>query len=66
MARVEGIKRSWPMENGVLIDLNEGENLIIFRLDCPLDNIHFQAGFKEFKQAHYHQSMWNTNLIPTL
>ena len=66
ICKVDEIKRSWPMENGELIDLTEGENIIIFRLDCPLDNINFQAGFKEFNQNHYHQSLWNTNLIPLL
>jgi len=54
------------MENGELINLNEGENTIIFRLDCPLDKINFQAGFKEFKENHYHQSLWETKLIPFL
>jgi ADP-ribosylglycohydrolase len=60
------IKRSWPMENGELINLNEGDNTIIFRLDCPLDKINFQAGFKEFNENHYHQSLWETRLIPFL
>jgi hypothetical protein len=60
------IERSWPMENGVLIDLKKGENIVVFRLDCPLDKINFQCGFKKFNETHYHQSLWETNLIPTL
>ncbi len=60
------IKRSWPMENGKLIDLKKGENIVVFRLDCPLDKINFQFGFKKFNENHFHQSLWETNLIPTL
>jgi ADP-ribosylglycohydrolase len=66
ICKVDEIKRSWPMENGELIDLNKGKNTIVFRLDCPLDNINFQTGFKEFAQNHYHQSLWDSKLIPLL
>jgi ADP-ribosylglycohydrolase len=60
------IKRSWPMKNGELIDLKKGKNIIVFRLDCPLDKVNFQAGFKDFNENHYHQSLWDTKLIPRL
>jgi ADP-ribosylglycohydrolase len=66
ICKVEKIQRSWPMENGELIDLIEGENYLVFRLDCPLDNIHFQSGLKEFNGIHYHQSMWDATLVPIL
>ena len=66
VCKVNEIKRSWPMENGVLIDLKKGENTIIFRLDCPLDKVNFQSGFKLFNENHYHQSLWETSLIPGL
>lgn len=66
ICKVQEIKRSWPMGNGELIDLKEGENNIVFRLDCPLDGINFQAGFKEFNETHFHQSLWDTKLVPFL
>ena len=60
------IKRSWPMANGELINLKKGENSIVFRLDCPIDIIKFQVGLKDFQGEHFHQSMWETKLIPTI
>lgn len=60
------IKRSWPMAFGELIELKKGENQIVFRLDCPVDDIKFQAGLKDFQGEHYHQSQWETHLIPTI
>ena len=66
IAKSTEIKRSWPMAFGELIDLKEGENIITFRLDCPIDTIKFQVGLKDFQGEHYHQSMWETQLIPTI
>ena len=60
------IKRSWPMAFGELIELKKGENKIVFRLDCPVDDIKFQAGMKDFQGEHFHQSMWETKLVPVL
>jgi ADP-ribosylglycohydrolase len=66
IAKSTVIKRSWPMAYGELIDLNEGENILTFRLDCPIDSIKFQAGLKDFQGEHFHQSQWETELIPTI
>ncbi len=66
IAKSTKIKRSWPMAFGELIDLKKGDNIITFRLDCPIDEIRFQAGLKNFKGAHFHQSQWETELIPTI
>jgi hypothetical protein len=66
IGKVDEIKRSWPMGNGALIELQKGNNTIVFRLDCPFDKINFQTGLKVFNENHYHQSLWDINLIPSL
>ncbi len=58
------LSRSWPADKAIEIDLSEGVNHLLIRIDMPLDKADIEIGFKDFAGKHAHQSQWDTELVP--
>jgi len=61
--KTDKIIRSWPYAHFFKLDLNQGTNHLLIKIDTPSDLFDFEIGLKEFEGKHPHQSMWETDLI---
>lgn len=57
------IIRSWPYAHFFKLDLKQGINHLLIKIDTPSDLFDFEIGLKEFEGKHPHQSMWETDMI---
>mgnify|MGYP000550188732 CR=1 FL=1 len=46
------------------VELVEGQNDMLVRIDLPSDHLALEIGFKEHQGQHSHQSHWDTTLVP--
>ncbi|MCG6927242.1 MAG: ADP-ribosylglycohydrolase family protein [Acidobacteria bacterium] len=57
-------QRSWPAAFPAEVELAEGQNDVLVRIDLPTDTLALEVGFKEHQGQHSHQSHWDTTLVP--
>ncbi|WP_345371722.1 ADP-ribosylglycohydrolase family protein [Algivirga pacifica] len=56
------LQRRWPSTDYMSLDLKEGVNRLMIRLDCVHDDYKVSIGLKEHPEKHPHQSQWETVL----
>jgi hypothetical protein len=57
-------QRSWPAAFPAEVDLQEGQNDLLVRIDLLTDQLALEIGFKVHEGQHSHQSQWDTTLVP--
>jgi hypothetical protein len=57
-------QRSWPAAFPAEVELVEGRNDVLVRIDLLTDQLALEIGFKAHEGRHSHQSHWDTRLVP--
>lgn len=57
------LKRRWPGAEAVEMNLHQGTNTLLVRLDVINDDFRLDIGLKEYHGKHSHQSHWDTELL---
>lgn len=55
--------RLWtPINNYILVDLQEGENEFVYKLLRRTEHLKFSVGLRQYNGDHWHKSKWFTDL----
>jgi len=57
-------QRSWPAAFPAEVELREGQNDVLVRIDLLTDQLALEIGFKRHEGRHSHQCHWDTTLVP--